>query len=68
MILGPWPRRIRRVPSPQLPEPLTGKTVKLRPDVSAGAPATLVMFLCVHCPFVVHLTGALGITRIGVHG
>jgi hypothetical protein len=41
----------------QLPEPLTGKTVKLA-DVAEGAKATLVMFGCVHCPFVVHLKGA----------
>ena len=26
-------------------------------DVAAGKKATLVMFLCVHCPFVVHLKG-----------
>ena len=38
----------------QLPEPLTGKTVSL--DESKGAKATLVMFICNHCPFVSSLT------------
>mgnify|MGYP001810786882 CR=1 FL=1 len=31
----------------QLPEPLTGKAVKLS-EYAAGAPATLVMFICNH--------------------
>lgn len=43
---------------PQLLEPLTGKTVQLS-SYAAGAPATLVMFICNHCPFVVHLKPAL---------
>ena len=38
----------------QLPEPLTGKTVSL--EESKGAKATLVMFICNHCPFVSSLT------------
>jgi hypothetical protein len=38
----------------QLPEPLTGKSVSLA-SASAGAKATLVMFICNHCPFVVML-------------
>lgn len=42
----------------QLLEPLTGKTVQLS-SYAAGAPATLVMFICNHCPFVVHLKPAL---------
>jgi thiol-disulfide isomerase/thioredoxin len=37
----------------QLPEPLTGKTISLA-DVS-GSKATLVMFICNHCPYVVLL-------------
>ncbi|KAL4857673.1 hypothetical protein ACK3TF_002106 [Chlorella vulgaris] len=41
-----------------LPEPLTGQTVKLS-EYAAGAPATLVMFICNHCPFVVHLKPAI---------
>ncbi|KAH9308160.1 hypothetical protein KI387_036071, partial [Taxus chinensis] len=36
-----------------LPEPLTGKIWKL--DDFQGHPALLVMFICNHCPFVVHL-------------
>jgi hypothetical protein len=39
----------------QLPEPLTGKTVKL--SDFAGKQALLVMFICNHCPYVVHLKG-----------
>ncbi|KIY94026.1 alkyl hydroperoxide reductase/thiol specificantioxidant/Mal allergen [Monoraphidium neglectum] len=45
-----------KAPDFELPEPLTGTTVKLA-DVAEGAKATLVMFGCVHCPFVVHLKG-----------
>jgi hypothetical protein len=40
----------------QLPEPLTGEAVSLA-SASAGAKATLVMFICNHCPFVVMLKG-----------
>ncbi|GLJ25006.1 hypothetical protein SUGI_0478730 [Cryptomeria japonica] len=36
-----------------LPEPLTGKVWKL--DDFQGHPALLVMFICNHCPFVIHL-------------
>ncbi|EFN56396.1 hypothetical protein CHLNCDRAFT_22310 [Chlorella variabilis] len=39
-------------------EPLTGVTVKLS-AYAAGAPATLIMFICNHCPFVVHLKPAI---------
>lgn len=42
----------------QLLEPLTGKIVRLS-SYAAGAPATLVMFICNHCPFVVHLKPAI---------
>lgn len=47
-----------KAPDFELLEPLTGKTVKLS-DYAAGAPATLVMFICNHCPFVVHLKPAI---------
>ena len=47
-----------KAPAFALPEPLTGKTVSLH-DVAAGAKGTLVMFLCVHCPYVVHLKAAI---------
>ena len=40
----------------QLPEPLTGKTRTLE-EISEGASATLVMFICNHCPFVKLLKG-----------
>ncbi|XP_021771641.1 uncharacterized protein LOC110735765 isoform X2 [Chenopodium quinoa] len=42
-----------RAPDFQLPEPLTGKTWTLQ-DFEAY-PALLVMFICNHCPFVIHL-------------
>ncbi|OVA16167.1 Alkyl hydroperoxide reductase subunit C/ Thiol specific antioxidant [Macleaya cordata] len=42
-----------RAPNFQLPEPLTGKTWKL--DDFESYPALLVMFICNHCPFVIHL-------------
>ncbi|XP_057814075.1 uncharacterized protein LOC131027988 isoform X3 [Cryptomeria japonica] len=42
-----------KAPEFQLPEPLTGKVWKL--DDFQGHPALLVMFICNHCPFVVHL-------------
>lgn len=48
---------LSRLPLLQLPEPLTGKTVSL--DDSAGAQATLIMFICNHCPFVIHLERAI---------
>ncbi|EFJ32511.1 hypothetical protein SELMODRAFT_86039, partial [Selaginella moellendorffii] len=37
----------------QLPEPLSGKTWKL--EDFKQSPALLVMFICNHCPYVVHL-------------
>ncbi|KAK9134606.1 hypothetical protein Syun_013936 [Stephania yunnanensis] len=42
-----------RAPDFQLPEPLTGKIWKL--DDFESHPALLVMFVCNHCPFVIHL-------------
>jgi peroxiredoxin len=41
----------------ELPEPLTGKTVSLK-DVK-GEKGTLVMFICNHCPFVIHVLDEL---------
>ncbi len=38
----------------QLPEPVTGK-IRTLEEISEGASATLIMFLCNHCPFVVHI-------------
>ena len=32
---------------------------KVKLDYFKGAPATLVIFMCNHCPFVVHLLGKL---------
>lgn len=46
-----------KAPDFALPEPLTGGTVTLA-DVSAGKKATLVCFICNHCPYVVLLKGA----------
>jgi thiol-disulfide isomerase/thioredoxin len=51
--LGPCPP-----PSLQLLEPLTGKTVSLH-EYARGSKATLLMVICNHCPFVVHLKPAL---------
>lgn len=42
-----------RAPDFQLPEPLTGKIWTL--DDFESYPALLVMFICNHCPFVIHL-------------
>lgn len=41
-------------PDFELPEPATGKNVRLQ-DVAAGHRATVVMFLCNHCPYVLHV-------------
>lgn len=41
-------------PDFELPNPATGKNVSLR-DVAAGAKATVVMFLCNHCPYVLYI-------------
>ncbi|XP_002983790.2 uncharacterized protein LOC9643849 [Selaginella moellendorffii] len=42
-----------RIPDFQLVEPLTAKQWSL--DEFEGAPGLLVMFICNHCPFVIHL-------------
>ncbi|KAL4519978.1 hypothetical protein Ndes2526B_g01468 [Nannochloris sp. 'desiccata'] len=43
-----------KAPDFTLPEPLTGKSVNLY-DYTKDAKATLIMIICNHCPFVVHL-------------
>ena len=45
-------------PDFQLPEPLTGGVVKLS-EYSKDAKATVIMFICNHCPFVIHLKPAI---------
>ena len=45
----------------ELPEPSTGKTINL--DDISGEKGTLVMFICNHCPFVIHVIDEL--VRIG---
>eukprot|EP00877_Chromochloris_zofingiensis_P011017 jgi/Chrzof1/6169/Cz17g14040.t1 len=47
-----------QAPDFTLPEPLTGNMIKLA-DLTSNSKATLVMFICNHCPFVVHLKGAI---------
>ncbi len=44
-------------PNFKLPEPLTGKMVSLN-DIK-GKKGTLVMFICNHCPFVIHVLDEL---------
>lgn len=44
-------------PDFQLPEPLTGRMVSL--DEIKGENGTLVMFICNHCPFVIHVIDEL---------
>ncbi len=44
-------------PDFELPEPLTGNTHSL--ETLAGTRATVVMFICNHCPFVKHLLDGL---------
>ncbi|XP_050208157.1 uncharacterized protein LOC126657499 [Mercurialis annua] len=46
-----------RAPNFQLPEPLTGKIWELEDFESH--PALLVLFICNHCPFVIHLKKVL---------
>ncbi len=41
-------------PSFCLPEPATGRLVSLE-EIAAGARATVVMFLCNHCPYVLYV-------------
>ena len=47
----------------ELPDVVTGRAVG-RDDVAAGAKGLLVMFVCVHCPYVKHVEEELA--RIGV--
>lgn len=47
-----------KAPDFTLTEPLTGGRVALS-EYAAGAPATLVAFICNHCPFVIHLKPAI---------
>lgn len=44
-------------PSFSLPDTVSGKTITFE-DIARG-PATVVMFLCNHCPFVVHVNDEL---------
>src|SRR3989338_10898304 len=44
-------------PDFQLPDVVSGKTISLRDF--AGTKALLVMFICRHCPYVVHVKSAL---------
>ncbi|MDX1910773.1 MAG: thioredoxin family protein [Saprospiraceae bacterium] len=63
-------------PDFELPNPATGKTVGLR-DVAAGAKATVVMFLCNHCPYVLYVNpeivriveayGPQGVAFVGIN-
>jgi thiol-disulfide isomerase/thioredoxin len=48
-----------KMPSFSLEDALTGKMVS-DSDASAGKKATLVMFICNHCPFVKHVIDELG--------
>ncbi len=50
-----------QAPDFALPDVVTGKTVTLKDF--AGSKALLVMFICKHCPYVVHVAGELA--RIG---
>jgi len=47
-----------KAPEFALPEPLTGNIVKLS-EYTQGATATVIMIICNHCPFVVHLKPAI---------
>lgn len=48
-----------QAPDFALPDVSTGKTVRLA-DVSGGRNATLVMFICRHCPYVQHVVPEIG--------
>lgn len=41
-----------------LPDTLSGRTITLA-EISKGAKATVVMFLCNHCPYVIHVNEGL---------
>ena len=47
-----------KAPDFTLPEPLTGKSVNLY-EYTKDANATMIMIICNHCPFVVHLKPAI---------
>ena len=49
------------VPDFELPDVVSGRTI--RPDQFAGQKGLLVMFICRHCPYVVHVQRELG--RLG---
>jgi thiol-disulfide isomerase/thioredoxin len=63
-------------PDFELLNPATGKAVRLS-DVAAGASATVVMFLCNHCPYVLYVNPeivrvaddyqALGVSFVGIN-
>ena len=48
--------RICAARTEQLPDTVSGKDLSLE-EISKGKPATLVMVICNHCPFVVLLKG-----------
>ena len=60
MVLTPSEMVPLGTPAPRfsLPDPRSGKTVSFD-EVAAGKQATLVMFLCNHCPYVVHVNPEL---------
>ena len=43
-----------KAPDFELLNPTTGNTVKLQ-DIATGAKATVIMFLCNHCPYVLYI-------------
>ncbi len=43
-----------KAPGFSLPDTVSGETVTLQ-QVSDGKTATLVMFICAHCPYVIHV-------------
>jgi len=47
-----------RMPAFSLTDAVTGRTISS--DQIKGAKATLVMFICNHCPFVLHVKPELG--------
>jgi len=48
----------QEVPDFLLPDTVSGKTIRL--SKNTGASGSLVMFICNHCPFVVHLIDEIG--------
>lgn len=43
-----------KAPQFNLPDTVSGKTISLK-DISQGMKATVVMFICNHCPYVIHV-------------